>query len=64
MALSRSSNIIVTVKDGGKADDLITCRDKCMSSAVKGYRKDEKWAKVIAYGVPAYAFEEDMEVLH
>ena len=35
-----------------------------MSSAVKGYRKDEKWTKVIAHGVAAYAFGEDMEVLH
>ena len=35
-----------------------------MSSAVKGYRNDEKWAKVIAHGVPAYAFGEDMEALH
>ena len=35
-----------------------------MSSAVKGYRKDERWAKVIAHGVPAYAFGEDMEALH
>ena len=35
-----------------------------MSSAVKGYRKDEKWAKVIAHSVPTYAFGEDMEALH
>ena len=35
-----------------------------MSSAVKGYRKDEKLAKVIAHGVPAYAFGEDMKALH
>ena len=35
-----------------------------MSSAVTGYRKDEKWAKVIAHGVPAYAFGEDMEARH
>ena len=64
MALSRSGNIIVTAKDGSIADDLIACRDKWMSSAAKGYRKDEKWAKVIAHGVPAYAFGEDMEALH
>ena len=64
MALSRSGKIIVTTKDGCTADDLITCRDKWMSSAVKGYRKDEKWAKVISPGVPAYAFGEDMEALH
>ena len=43
---------------------LIACRDKWMSSAVKGYRKDEKWAKVIAHGVPAYAFGENIEALH
>ena len=35
-----------------------------MSSAVKGYRKDEKWAKVIAHCDPAYAFGEVMEALH
>ena len=35
-----------------------------MSSTVKGYRKDEKWAKVIARSVSAYAFGEDMEALH
>ena len=35
-----------------------------MSSAVKGYRKDMRWAKVLAHGVPAYAFGEDMEALH
>ena len=35
-----------------------------MSSTVKGFRKDEKWAKVIAHGVPAYGFAEDMEALH
>ena len=35
-----------------------------MSSAIKGYRKDEKWAKVIAHGVPAYTFGEDMHALH
>ena len=64
MALSRSGNILVTAKDGCTADDLIACRNKWMSSAVKGYRKDEKWAKVIAHGVPAYAFGEDMEALH
>ena len=64
MALSRSGNIIVTSKDGCTADDLIACRDKWMSCAVKGYRKDEKWAKVIAHGVPAYAFGEDMAALH
>ena len=64
MALTRSGNIIVTAKDGRTADDLIACRDKWMSSAVKGYRKDEKWAKVIAHGVPTYAFEEDMEALY
>ena len=44
MALSRSGNIIITVKDGYTADDLLVCGDKWMSSAVKGYRKDEKWA--------------------
>ena len=27
-------------------------------------RKDEKWARVIAHSVPAYAFGEDMEALH
>ena len=64
MALSRSSNIVVTAKDGCTADDLIACRDKWISSAVKGYRKDEMWAKVIAHGFPAYAFGEDMEALH
>ena len=42
MALSRSGNIIVTAKDGCTADDLIACRDKWMSSAVKGYKNDEK----------------------
>ena len=64
MTLSQSGNIIVNAKDGCTTDDLIACRDKWMSSAVKGYRKDEKWAKVIAYGVSAYAFGEDMEALH
>ena len=43
MALSRSSNIIVTAKDGCTADDLIACRDKWMSSAVEGYRKCKPW---------------------
>ena len=64
MALLRSGNIVVTAKDGCTADDLIACRDKWMSSSVKGYRKDEKWAKVIAHGVAAYAFGEDTEALH
>ena len=64
MALSWSGNIVVTAKDGCTADDLIAYRDKWMSSSVKGYRKDEKWAKVIAPGVPAYAVGEDMEALH
>ena len=64
MALSKSGNIIVTAKDGCTADDLIACSDKWMSSAVKGYRKYEKWARVNAHGVPAYAFGEDMQALH
>ena len=64
MALLRRGDIIVTAKDGSTADHLIACRDKWMSSAVKGYRKDEKQAKVFAHGVPAYAFGEDMEALH
>ena len=63
-ALSRSGNIIVTAKNECTADDLITCRDKWMSSAVEGYRQDEKLAKVIAHGVPAYAFGEVMEALY
>ena len=42
MALSQSGNIIVTAKDGCTADDLIACRDKWISGAVKGDRKDEK----------------------
>ena len=44
MALSRSGNMIVTTKDGCTVDDLLACRDMWMSSAVKGYRKAEKWA--------------------
>ena len=64
MAPSRSGNIIVTAKDGYTVDDLIACRDKWMSRAVNGYRKDEKWVKVISYSIPAYAFREDMEALH
>ena len=64
MALSWSGNIFVTAKDGCTADDLITCRDKSTSSAVKGYKKDVKWAKVFARGVPAYEFGEDMKALH
>jgi hypothetical protein len=35
-----------------------------MTTAFNGYKKDEKWAKVIAHGVPAYAFGEDMDALH
>ena len=35
-----------------------------MTNAFNGYKKDEKWAKVIAHGVPAYAFGEDMDALH
>ena len=34
-----------------------------MSSAIQRYSKDEKWAKVIAHGIPAYAFGEDMLAL-
>ena len=64
IALSWSGNIIVTAKDRCTADDLIACRGKWMSSAIMGYRQDEKWVKVIAHGVPAYAFGEDMEALH
>ena len=63
MALSQSGNIIITAKDRYTADDLIVCRDKWMFSVVKGYRKDAKQAKVIAHGVPAYVFGEDMEAL-
>ena len=63
-SLSRSGNIVVTAKEGCTADDLIGCKELWMTEAVMGFRKDEKWAKVIAHGVPAYAFGEDMDAMH
>ena len=64
VTLSLSGNVIITAKEGCTADDLIKCRDLWMTDAFNGYTKDEKWAKVIAHGLPAYAFGEDMEALH
>lgn len=52
------------MKDGCTAEDLIEFRDLWMTDAFKGYKKGEKWAKVITHGVPAYAFGEDMQTLH
>ena len=59
VTLSRTGNIIITMKDRCTAEDLIESRDLWMTGTFKGYKKDEKWAKVIAHGVPAYAFGED-----
>ena len=54
VTLSRSGNVIITAKEGCTADNLIKYRDLWMTDAFSGYRRDEKWAKVIAHGVPAY----------
>lgn len=64
VTLSRSGNIILTAKDGCTAEDLIKYRDHWMNNTFSGFRKDEKWTKVIAHGVPAYVFGEDMDALH
>ena len=40
-----------------------SCDRRVMNNTFSGFRKDEKWAKVIVHGVPAYVFG-DMDARH